>query len=95
MKTKIAYLIPNKIKRAYQIHNKITMGIFNLPCIVGVKKIFDEPVYELAYGVHDIKGEDVYFVPSGRWLCELEDNSWLVLTNEEYNELRLQHDTQG
>lgn len=95
MKTKIAYLIPNKIKRAYLIPNKITMGIFNLPCIVGVKKIFDEPVYELAYGVHDIKGEDVYYVPSGRWLCELEDNSWLVLTNEEYNELRLQHDTQG
>lgn len=73
-----------KTKIAYQIPNKITMGIFNLPCIVGVKKIFDEPVYELAYGVHDIKGEDVYFVPSGRWLCELEDNSWLVLTQEEY-----------
>lgn len=84
MKTKIAYLIPNKIKRAYQIPNKITMGIFNLPCIVGVKKIFDEPVFELAYGVHDIDGEDVYCVPSGRWLCELEDNSWLVLTQEEY-----------
>lgn len=84
MKTKIAYLIPNKIKRANLIPNKITMGIFNLPCIVGVKKIFDEPVYELAYGVHDIKGEDVYYVPSGRWLCELEDNSWLVLTQEEY-----------
>ena len=32
----------------------------------------------------DINGEDVYYVPSGRWLCELEDNSWLVLTDEEY-----------
>ena len=71
------------------------MGIFNLPCVVGVRKIENKPVYELAYGVHDIDGEDVYYVPSGRWLCELEDNSWLVLTDEEYNELRLQHDTQG
>lgn len=86
MKTKIAYLIPNKIKRAYQIPNKITMGIFNLPCIVGVKKIFDEPVYELTYGVRDIDGEYVYFVPCYRWLCELEDNSWLVLTDEEYKQ---------
>lgn len=60
------------------------MGIFNLPCIVGVMKIFDEPVFELAYGVHDIDGEDVYCVPCNRWLCKLEDNSWLVLTDEEY-----------
>ena len=60
------------------------MGIFNLPCIVVVMKIFDEPVFELAYGVHDIDGEDVYCVPCNRWLCKLEDNSWLVLTDEEY-----------
>ena len=73
-----------KIKRAYLIPNKITMGIFNLPCIVVVMKIFDEPVFELAYGVHDIDGEDVYCVPCNRWLCKLEDNSWLVLTDEEY-----------
>lgn len=73
-----------KFIRTYQIPPRITMGIFNLPCVVGVRKIENEPVYELAYGVHDIGGEDVYYVPSGRWLCELEDNSWLVLTDEEY-----------
>lgn len=73
-----------KFIRTYQIPPRITMGIFNLPCVVGVRKIENEPVYELAYGVHDIKGEDVYFVPCNRWLCELEDNSWLVLTDEEY-----------
>ena len=73
-----------KIKRAYKIPDRITMGIFRLPCIIGIRKIEDEPVYELADNVHDIDGEEVYHVPFGRWLCETEDNSWLVLTQEEY-----------
>ena len=77
-----------KIKRAYLIPDQITMGIFKLPCVVGVRKIENKPVFELAYGVHDIDGEDVYYVPSGQWLCELNCGDWVVLDDEDYRKIK-------
>ena len=77
-----------KIKRAYQIPNKITMGIFKLPCVMGISKTFDPVSFEYMI-INRIPPKEGEFMKLsschiGDWLCELEDNSWLVLTDEEY-----------
>ena len=76
-----------KIKRAYQIPNKITMGIFKLPCVVGISKNFDPFGFEYMIINRTPEEGKIMKLSSchiGDWLCELEDNSWLVLTDEEY-----------
>lgn len=92
-----------KIKRSYKIPDHITMWIFRLPIVSGIRKVEGKALYLLQryWDEHDNphevlydNGVDCFCALPGQWLCELDNGDWLVLNNNEY-ELRLQHNTQG
>lgn len=85
-----------KVKRAYHISDHITMGIFRLPIVAGIRKVEGKALYllqrywdekdnphEVLYG----NGIDCFCALPGQWLCELDNGDWLVLTDEEYKTL--------
>lgn len=85
-----------KIKRAYKIPDKITMGIFRLPIVAGVYKYLDnEWAYRLrAYEVNletyfaiDKDLKEVHIAHPGDWICELEGGDWMVLKDEGYKRI--------
>lgn len=85
-----------KIKRAYQIADHITMGIFRLPIVTGIRKVEGKALYLLQrywdekdnpHKVLYSNGVDCFCAFQGQWLCELDSGDWMVFTDEEYNAL--------
>ena len=86
-----------KIKRSYLIPDQITMGIFRLPCVYGIRK---DREHGFAYILRSfVIGIDTYFVIDhgysrathahpGQWLCELNCGDWVVLDDDDYRKIK-------
>ena len=86
-----------KIKRAYLIPDQITMGIFRLPCVCGIRK---DREHGFAYVLRPFDiGMDTYFVIDhyykqatyahpGQWLCELNCGDWVVLDDDDFSKIK-------
>lgn len=75
-----------KFKQCIQIGRTIE-GIFKLPCIAAIRKDLFGATFFDTYGfiMHDGKSVSAR---EGDWLCELENNRWIVMNNKEYEERR-------
>ena len=85
----------NDIIKSYQIPSRITMGIFNLPCVGGAQK---DAIRGFSYVLQNCKtlSKKVAKITEnftmaigyiGDWLCYCKDGDWYVLTDEEYHKL--------
>lgn len=83
------------IKKAVQIGNSIN-DIISLPCVYGVCKAMScrearmTLVYQLEY-FHMVRPPFAGVrtkAEQGDWLCELDNDMWMVLIDEEYKEYK-------
>ena len=91
----------NKIIQATQIDERHIADIYRLPCVYGINKEY--PTYIKEEQELTSPYRNLVFINTGRsdevktdmavdtdWLCQLQDGTWNVLTNQEYKALRSQ-----
>lgn len=82
----------NKIVNAIQVDEKNIADIFKLPCVHGINKTNTEDI-ELWVRLRFLS-EDCYLrrypfiAHASDWLCELDDNTWQVLTDKQYQTIK-------
>lgn len=82
-----------RIVQAIQVDNKNIADIFKLPCVKGIDKTSDGSFFVKTFQKYTEECGEIakqYLVATeSDWLCQHDDGSWDVLTDAEYQSLRL------
>ena len=74
-----------KYKQIIVIPERISVGIFNLPCVASVEKDIDEsPVYRFKERLTSPRGVVAHSLKPGNILAEAHDGKWYWLRQEDY-----------
>lgn len=84
-----------RIVQAIQVDNKNIADIFKLPCVFEIEKNRRKGKVVIWIYLHYLTKDPITYrehcflaYPSD-WLCQYDDGSWEVLSNDKYQSLRL------
>lgn len=76
-------------KQTVQIGKNVT-DIMRIPCVVGCYKMQDRPNEVIYHMLSDVRSDGPLPIRGrvGDWLCQDSNGRWMLLTNEEYNNMK-------
>ena len=84
-----------RIVQAIQVDSKNIADIFKLPCVSEIRKYGEKGIVEILIYLRNLTKDPITYLkyrfiafPSD-WLCQYDDGSWEVLSNDKYQSLRL------
>lgn len=84
-----------RIVQAIQVDDKNIADIFKLPCVSEIRKDREKGMVQIWIYLHHLTKDPITYrkccflaYPSD-WLCQYDDGSWEVLSNDKYQSLRL------